>query len=376
MLATFSTIVSATNTPGDGTNTFVISAPGSYFLEGNITGESGKHGVSIQSDDVTLDLNGFAVIGSGDGGFRGIDVPAVQKNLCVRNGTVRGWTGGGVRTDLATSTFAEKLRLMDNTGATGLALGNGSARDCVATGNATGFVVGNGAEIKDSAATANGTGFVASDRSMISNCIATVNTGDGFSCTSYVTIIDCTSGRNFGNGIVVQGLSTSIIRCNASRNIPSGTGIKAGTGCTVTDCTAGSNGVNGISVDFGSVVRNCTAQANHLNGILATASCQVIGNSCDSNSTGILVTGNDNRVDGNHCTVKDSTADWKCFDIQGDQNVIVRNTARGPVRRIAPTVFVVNAYFFNHNSNAYGPILGSTNGQISSSSPWANFQNH
>ena len=64
----------------------------------NITGESGKHAVSIQSDDVTLDLNGFAVIGGGGGLFRGIDVPAVQNNLCVRNGTVRGWTGGGVRT--------------------------------------------------------------------------------------------------------------------------------------------------------------------------------------------------------------------------------------------------------------------------------------
>jgi hypothetical protein len=39
-------------------------------------------------------------------------------------------------------------------------------------------------------------------------------------------------------------------------------------------------------------------------------------------------------------------------------------------------VFVVNAYFFNPNSNAYGPILGSATGQLSSSSPWANFQNN
>jgi len=82
MLATFSTIVSATNTPGDGTNTFIISAPGSYFLVGNITGESGKHGVSIQSDDVTLDLNGFAVIGGGGGVFRVSTSRPFKKPLC------------------------------------------------------------------------------------------------------------------------------------------------------------------------------------------------------------------------------------------------------------------------------------------------------
>src|SRR5438045_1078006 len=55
-------IVNATNTPGDGTSTFIISAPGSYYLSANITGDPGKHGVSIQADDVTLDLNGFALI--------------------------------------------------------------------------------------------------------------------------------------------------------------------------------------------------------------------------------------------------------------------------------------------------------------------------
>ena len=45
----------------------------------------------------------------------------------------------GVRADAAV-TLAEKLRLSDNTGATGLAVGNGSmVKDCVASGNATGF---------------------------------------------------------------------------------------------------------------------------------------------------------------------------------------------------------------------------------------------
>src|SRR4051794_19207170 len=47
------TIVNATNTPGDATNTFIISTPGSYYLTGNIMGASGKHGISILANNVT-----------------------------------------------------------------------------------------------------------------------------------------------------------------------------------------------------------------------------------------------------------------------------------------------------------------------------------
>src|SRR6478735_5297203 len=54
------TIVNSTNTPGDASNTFIISAPGSYYLTGNLTGVSGKSGIQINADDVSLDLNGFS----------------------------------------------------------------------------------------------------------------------------------------------------------------------------------------------------------------------------------------------------------------------------------------------------------------------------
>ena len=59
------TIVNTADTPGDATNTFIISAPGSYYLTGNLTGDTGKHGISIQANDVTLDLNGFVLISGG-----------------------------------------------------------------------------------------------------------------------------------------------------------------------------------------------------------------------------------------------------------------------------------------------------------------------
>src|SRR4051794_25007979 len=58
-------IVNATNAPGDATNTFIITTSGSYYLVGNMTGAAGKNGISIRANDVTLDLNGFALLSPG-----------------------------------------------------------------------------------------------------------------------------------------------------------------------------------------------------------------------------------------------------------------------------------------------------------------------
>ena len=320
------TIVNAANTPGDAANGFIISAPGSYYLTGNIAVAPGTHGISIQANDVTLDLNGFALI-SGGGAFIGVNVPVAQSGFCIRNGSVRGWGGGGVQAAAAV-TLAEKLRLSDNVGAIGLAVGNGSMiKDCVASGNAT--------------------GFSAADRTQISNCVATVNTGVGFNCGSYVNILDCTSSRNGGNGIVVAG-SSSVIRCNSSRNIPigaspGGTGIVASSSCTISGCTAGSNQFDGISVQ---------------------TYCHVFGNTCNENRIGIIsssgiIASTGNRIDGNSCS--DNTL--RGFAVNG-ANLIIRNSAHGN-----PT------NYSNGGNPTEGPIVDMTpaGGTITSTSPWANF---
>ena len=346
------TIVNAVNTPGDAGNTFIISTPGSYYLTGNLGGDTAKHGISIQTNDVTLDLNGFALISGGGGNRRGVNVPVAQTGLCVRNGSVRGWTDGGVRGDTA-NLLAENLRLVNNFGARGLAVGNGSMiKNCVAAGN--------------------GIGFYANDRTEVIGCISTENQGDGFVCTGFVTIVDCTSGRNGGIGIFA-GTSSSILRCNASRNDASG--IYAGTGCTVGDCTAGNNLLNGINVDTGSAVRNCTARANTGVGILATASCHLTGNMCDFNHIGLQVTGNDNRVDGNTCTIdpaQNGVSGYLGFYIQGAHNWVVLNTARGS---FANTLINAGFAFDDSSINVFGPMQGTSGGEISTTSPWANFRN-
>src|SRR5450432_723267 len=90
------TVINATNTPGDGAaNQFIISQPGSYYLSGNISGVSGKSAILVTANNVTIDLNGFSLVGIA-GSLYGVRVPAVINNLTIRNGVVRDWGSEGV----------------------------------------------------------------------------------------------------------------------------------------------------------------------------------------------------------------------------------------------------------------------------------------
>src|SRR5687767_6473062 len=52
-------------TPGDAPGFPVtLSAAGSYRLSGNLTVPAGGSGVIIDADNVTLDLNGFSILGA------------------------------------------------------------------------------------------------------------------------------------------------------------------------------------------------------------------------------------------------------------------------------------------------------------------------
>src|SRR6059036_2664026 len=76
--------VNSVNTPGDATAEFVISQPGSYCLPGNVVGVSGKSGIRIDADDVTLDLAGFGMIGA-SGSLSGILINN-HFRIAIRNG--------------------------------------------------------------------------------------------------------------------------------------------------------------------------------------------------------------------------------------------------------------------------------------------------
>lgn len=83
--------------PGDATALHIISQPGSYFLRGNLsTASNTVSAIRATADGVVIDLNGFALLGSGGGSTAfGIDGNGgIARRHVYRNGTITGWSTG------------------------------------------------------------------------------------------------------------------------------------------------------------------------------------------------------------------------------------------------------------------------------------------
>ena len=69
---------------------YVISAPGAYYLGGNLSYAGNDHGITVNADNVTLDLMGFTLA------YTGTPAPCNfgiymdnRNNVEIRNGTMR-----------------------------------------------------------------------------------------------------------------------------------------------------------------------------------------------------------------------------------------------------------------------------------------------
>ena len=85
-------------TPGDTAGyPITINRSGTYRLKSNLAPTAGKSGFFVQANEVTLDLNGFAMTGSATAvdGVSGAEIVAF-KNLTVMNGTIRNFGQDGV----------------------------------------------------------------------------------------------------------------------------------------------------------------------------------------------------------------------------------------------------------------------------------------
>ena len=112
---------------------FTVTSPGAYYVTTNLAGRAANHGIVIQADDVTLDLNGFVLSGTPEA-LKGILVAGTRRNIVIRNGTISDWRAG---VDAETASYGrfESLRILSNTG-TGLAAGaNSVITSCTAVSN-------------------------------------------------------------------------------------------------------------------------------------------------------------------------------------------------------------------------------------------------
>jgi len=309
-------IVNAANTPGDSGNSFIISQPGSYYLTTNLTGVSGKCGIEIATNNVTLDLNGFALQGV-SGSYDGILITGAKTNITVRNGTISGWGGMGVYDEFSSSVNMVFERLNVSACQRGIDVsGSGVVRDCNSQNNSSA----------------------------------------GIECDGGI-VSGCTANNNGYTGIKMLGGTVS--GCSAQNNLANGIYVASG---TVSGCTANNNG-NGIVINCGTV-SGCNVYNNATEGIAVTADSKVIGNTCVGNGaqvTGppaILICGSNNRVEDNHCAANGTIGIQVGNGSSDTNNIIIKNSVSG---------YGANNYL-TPGSQDVGPIGTAA----TATSPWAN----
>ena len=226
-----------------------ITQPGSYRLSGNLIVTTPTVAIDIQSDNVTLDLNGFTINGpctgppaTCTGAFEGVsDQNTPRKNITLKNGVIRNFfdgvflpASGGMITDLQSNenvgsgiyipfpgismgfpgaAFIIVRCSANNNGLFGVVLGAGTISTSTANNNADGFIVF-GATVSDSIANGNAdAGFTATTSALTHN-IATnngyglfVNSSSVFGSSVFVNNAkaDVKGGTSQNNSVCTSG---------------------------------------------------------------------------------------------------------------------------------------------------------------------------
>lgn len=246
-------------TPGDTPGFPVtISKPGSYRLTGNLTvPDELTTAIFIDSDEVTIDLGGYAIIGpvvcTGTtvscvpmvGFGNGIGASSfVGKNVSVLNGTIRGMGNTGIF-------LRENCRIENVTATSNAGSGISVSTESIVKGNKVSYNWGFGISM--------GAGGIATGNTAYRNAI------DGI-YASGATISGNNVSQNNRNGIDTRGEGSTITGNTSTGN--HGHGMNAGYGSTVSGNTVRGNGGDGIidsegtfNTGGGSIIGN-TLQAN------------------------------------------------------------------------------------------------------------------
>ena len=311
---------------------YTISQPGSYYLTTNLVATG--HGITISSDNVNLDLNGYSLTGDLDASEYGIQISGnfSYKNIAVRNGSINRFHTGLYLQRASLSRF-DNLSFTTNrygiylTAATGQSNGN-RFTDCrISDSLAMGVYV-----FAWNASECNG------------NCFAR-----------------CTITRNAGSGVYFLTQDSSqcdgnlFSECRVSGNsmqgiVLSGPGSQSGN--LITDCTISDNTYSGVYFNGqtgkcdGNSLFNCVMRKNGGKGV-----------SCES-TVG-------NRIEGNVISDSTGSPSYGIQTLSSSNNLIVRNICSGQTSNFD---LVAN--------DTYGPIV-EANGALAtngvSAHPWANF---
>ncbi len=191
----------------------VITKPGFYYLTGNIIWSGAVNPVTIGADEVTLDLMGFSISGSGPSNqLTGIDIMAF-KDIEVRNGSVKGFQSGVSQTG-GLNTRIANLRV--NNCGYGIIMGGAAPMGIVITGcQVTGSTYD---------------GIFCSGSCLIDKNTACYNTNaNGFDLTGTGVVTNNVAYSN-GKGFILSNTAAQLVDRNSSYlNTTNWTGLD---GCT------------------------------------------------------------------------------------------------------------------------------------------------
>jgi hypothetical protein len=199
----------------------VITQPGSYILQANLTPPTNIDAIDISSGNVTIDLNGFSIIGSASASNVWA-ISTVQTGIVVKNGILSGLGLG-----LGQNALVEDISVLNCTSTISIAVGSNSIvlRSQVVGGPHR--------------------GIVCSGSSVGNNCLFSDDTVSGTG----------------SNGIECFGQGCNVVKSTASDNTAHGLSCD-GAGCSFIDNVSNSNGGSGIATLDGT----SAASGNVFNG--------------------------------------------------------------------------------------------------------------
>lgn len=393
------TAITLANTPGDANSIVKITTRGTYYLTANITGSAGRHGIEVAAPHVTIDLNGFDIVGV-PGSLDGIHLNSTNAfNVRIANGSIHAWGGSGIDASgsPATPITFENIHVFD-CGGDGIHAGS-SARilRCNSTSNLqAGFAVADNCLFVDCDATSNSAGgYVAGDAAAASRCVARSNIGagfnlgaratvnasgafsnsaDGFSLAAGAHLENTTADSNGGDGIQTSD-NASITSCHAYDN--TGNGIVTANTCSINLCTSTSNTLDGFNTLKACLIASCTATSNDRDGIRARDGCYIRDNACShvgpsitNTGSGIHISGIATRLEGNLCTYNGTG-----IRADGPSNLIIRNTvsANGGSWNLAVGNLLGPIIDLSASAGSPSVVGGSAPSSLATTDPNANF---
>ncbi len=291
------------------TGAFVITSSGSYYLTGDR--HANGMGITVTVDNVTIDLNGYSLIGGGYDVYPGVYMNS-EKNVEIRNGTIRNFQSGIYESN----SDARNHRVIDvravSNSLQGIYLaGSGHmVKDCTASNNGTsassdvyGIYVGKSSTVTGCTANGNGewvpgggvlvAGIFANEGSRVIGNTANRN-GEYALNASVAGICAMEGSRVTGNTANYNGGADG----SSAVTVIHGGGRK---GSTVTGNTANENRSSatpsyfraGIYVMEGSTVTGNTAYRNGLIGMTVVNGIHLVNNSLVDQNTANYNSGGD-----------------------------------------------------------------------------------